>query len=75
MQTGRIPRFPLILFGREYWRGLLEWCKKTLVQKGMIGEADMELVTVTDDPDEAVKVVLDYLRRVGPPKTLPKAFM
>ena len=75
VQTGRIPQFPLILFGRDYWSGLLEWCKKTLQHRELIGATDLKLVSVTDDPDEAVRIVLDYLRRVGPPQTLPKAFM
>ena len=74
VQTGRIPQFPLILFGREYWRGLLDWCKKTVEKRGLISPGDLDLLSVTDDPDEAVRIVLDYLRRVGPPKTLPKAF-
>lgn len=67
VQTQRIPRFPLILFGSDYWNGLLHWAKTTLGKGKFIGPRDMELVTVTDDPAEAVRLILDYLRRVGPP--------
>lgn len=71
-QTQRIPRFPLILFGREYWHGLLKWMKGTLETGKMIGLEDLDLCTVTDDPHEAVTIILDYLRRVGPPETVPR---
>jgi uncharacterized protein (TIGR00730 family) len=69
VQTQRIPRFPLILFGSEYWNGLLHWVKGTLQKGKFIGPKDLELVTVTDDPAEVVRVVLDYMRRVGPPES------
>lgn len=74
VQTRRISRFPLILFGRSYWSGLLKWIKTTLEKNGMISPGDMDLLSLTDDPKEAVEIVLDYLRRVGPPATVPKAF-
>ena len=54
VQTRRIPRFPLILFGRAYWRGLLRWLKTTVDQNGFIGTDDLELITLTDDPREAL---------------------
>ncbi len=73
VQTQRIPRFPMVLFGREYWLGLLKWMKGTLEAGKMIGEEDLELCTVTDDPHEAVTIILDYLRRVGPPESVPRA--
>lgn len=74
VQTRRIPRFPLICFGREYWSGLTKWIKSTLDKKGYISPGDMELYTITDDVNEVVETVLDYLRRVGPPTTVPRAF-
>jgi predicted Rossmann-fold nucleotide-binding protein len=72
-QTQRIPRFPMILFGRQYWHGLLNWMKGTVEKNKFISPGDLELCTITDDPHEAVAVILDYLRRVGPPATVPKA--
>jgi uncharacterized protein (TIGR00730 family) len=75
VQTERIPAFPLILFGRDYWKGLLAWMRSTLQDKHQfISPGDLDLVTITDDPQEAVKVILDYARRVGPPEIVPTAF-
>jgi uncharacterized protein (TIGR00730 family) len=74
VQTHRIPRYPLILFGRKYWTGLLRWVRGTVEKDGFISKGDMDLVTVTDDRQAAVEVILDYLRRVGPPESVPKAF-
>jgi uncharacterized protein (TIGR00730 family) len=74
VQTQRIPRFPLILFGKKYWQGLLDWMEATLGKGAFIGPNDMELVTLTDDPQQAVDIILDYERRVGPPEIVPKAF-
>ncbi|HZV34641.1 MAG TPA: TIGR00730 family Rossman fold protein [Verrucomicrobiae bacterium] len=74
VQTQRIPRFPLILFGRKHWQGLLAWMETTLGKGNFISPGDMDLVTVTDDPQHAVDVILDYERRIGPPDIVPKAF-
>ena len=75
VQTERIPEFPLILFGRRFWKGLLQWMKATMQEKNrFISPGDLDLVTITDDPQEAIDVILDYERRVGPPAIVPKAF-
>ena len=74
VQTGRIPQFPLILFGRDHWTGLIQWMKKKLVTGKYIKASDLDLFTITDDPQEVVKIILDYERRVGPPEVMPKAF-
>ncbi len=75
VQTRRIPEFPLILFGREYWKGLLRWMKGSMQEKNaFISPGDLDLVTITDDVEEAVNIILDYHRRVGPPEVVPKAF-
>jgi uncharacterized protein (TIGR00730 family) len=74
-QTERIPQFPLILFGSSHWKGLLHWVKSEVqARHGFIGPADLDLLKVTDDPQEAVRIILDYERRVGTPATTPKAF-
>src|SRR5436309_14073999 len=65
VQTGRISRFPLILIGRDYWSGLLKWIEKTMLDRGFISPGDDELFTVTDDPNEAVEILLEYQRSVG----------
>src|SRR5215813_2229913 len=74
VQTGRIPEFPLILFGQEYWKGLVRWMKDRLETGKLIGSRDLDLFTITDDPEEAIDIILDYKRRVGPPDVVPKAF-
>ncbi len=74
VQTHRISRFPLILFGKHYWSGLLKWMKATLQKDGFISARDLDLVTLTDDPQVALDLILDYKRRVGPPDSVPKAF-
>lgn len=75
VQTERIPQFPLILFGRNHWSGLLRWLKAELRGKNkFIGPSDLDLIAVTDEPREAVDIILEYERRVGQPGVLPKAF-
>ena len=73
VQTQRIPRFPLILMGRAYWKGLLQWLK-TVEAGEFISPGDLDLLTVTDDVDEAIKRILEYQSTVGVPATVPKAF-
>jgi len=65
VQTGRISRFPLILIGREYWSGLLKWIDKVLLERGFISPGDEKLFTLTDDPHEAIEIILEYQRRMG----------
>jgi hypothetical protein len=75
VQTHRISRFPLILFGKKYWRGLIRWMKDTLEEGALISPGDLKLLQLTDDVGEAVEIILDYQRRVGPPETVPTAFV
>jgi uncharacterized protein (TIGR00730 family) len=75
VQTERIPQFPLILFGSDYWRGLLKWAKTEMEDKhNFISPGDLDLVAVTDEPKEVVELILDYERRIGPAAAVPKAF-
>jgi uncharacterized protein (TIGR00730 family) len=67
VQTQRIPRFPLILFGRDYWSGLVHWMKSVLEKKKNISPGDLDLFLITDDTKEAVDWVLDYMKELGPP--------
>ena len=52
VQTQRIPQFPLILFGRKYWQGLLDWMAVTMGSGHYISPGDLDLVTITDDPSK-----------------------
>src|SRR3954463_11964655 len=67
VQTRKVTRFPVILFGTEYWSGLLDWVRGTLAEAGTINAADLDLITVTDDIDEVLTVIqaADAARRAG----------
>ena len=74
VQTGRVPRYPMILFGKQFWSGMLRWMEHTMESGGYISPGDIDLFTVTDDVEEAIATILDYQRRVGPPREMPCAF-
>ncbi|MEU8568295.1 TIGR00730 family Rossman fold protein [Streptomyces pathocidini] len=57
VQTKKVTRFPIVLFGTEYWKGLVDWVHGTLVAQGKAAEKDLELFHLTDDVDEAVSLV------------------
>jgi predicted Rossmann-fold nucleotide-binding protein len=54
VQTRKVTRFPVILYGVEYWKGLVDWIRGSMLPGGKIGAADLDLMTVTDDVDEIV---------------------
>ena len=55
-QTGKIEHFPIVLFGTPYWKGLLEWLKDHVLGAGAIAPDDLNLMTLTDDPEEAAEM-------------------
>lgn len=57
VQTRKVTRFPIVLFGTAYWQGLLDWLRSTMLTQGKLGEADLALLYCTDDVDEAVELV------------------
>ena len=59
IQTGKIYQFPVILFGRHYWAGLLRWLQSRVLAERKISIGDMDLMLLTDDPAEAARAVLD----------------
>ena len=59
IQTGKIFQFPVILFGRHYWAGLVRWITSRLIGEGKISPGDLDLVLLTDDPAEAAQAVID----------------
>jgi uncharacterized protein (TIGR00730 family) len=61
IQTKRIKPFPVILMGKDYWTGLIDWIRGTLLERGYISPGDLDIVTVLDDPDEAVHVIKKYV--------------
>jgi len=58
VQTGKVTQFPIVLMGSAYWRGLLDWLSDTVAAEKKIASADLELLSVTDDVDEAVEVII-----------------
>src|SRR6187402_3703422 len=60
IQTKKIGRFPIVLVGKKFWTGLLEWWKKVLVKDKMISPEDMDLFNLVDSPEDAVKVIDDF---------------
>jgi uncharacterized protein (TIGR00730 family) len=62
IQTHRLDDFPVILFGRDYWDGLVRWMRDTLLAHGAVSEGDLARLLVTDDPDEAVERLAETAR-------------
>jgi uncharacterized protein (TIGR00730 family) len=58
VQTHKVTRFPVILFGGQYWKGLVDWLTTTVLPAGKISSADPELLTLTDDVAEAVATIV-----------------
>ena len=65
VQTQRIPRFPLILVGKSFWKGLLSWIDSTLEKNALISPGDKELFSLTDDPDEVLEIIMEFRKRLG----------
>jgi uncharacterized protein (TIGR00730 family) len=59
IQTGKVLNFPVVLMGRDHWQELLGWVNGDLLSGGMISPEDVELLHITDDPAEAVRIVVD----------------
>ncbi|SFG62564.1 LOG family protein [Pontibacter chinhatensis] len=61
IQTKKIGAFPIVLVGREYWSGLLEWVENVMLKmESNISKEDLDLVHIVDDPSEAVKIIDDF---------------
>jgi hypothetical protein len=63
IQTGKVRDFPVVLFGSEYWDGLLVWMRERMLEDGMIKPEDVEMLIVTDSPQQAVDVVVECFER------------
>ena len=60
IQTKKIGRFPIVMVGKKFWGGMMDWIKKVLVTEGMIHVEDLELINLVDTPKEAVKVINEF---------------
>jgi uncharacterized protein (TIGR00730 family) len=57
VQTRKVTRFPVILFGSAYWSGLVDWIRSSMLAQGTVSEADLDLLHVTDDVAEVIAVI------------------
>lgn len=73
-QTERVPKAPLILIGRAYWRGLLRWLRDAVKRPGYIGPEDLERATLLEDPHEAARRLIEHWKSLTVPVPVGKAF-
>jgi uncharacterized protein (TIGR00730 family) len=62
IQTGKTRKFPVVLMGKGYWKGLVRWMERSMVGKGMISPEDMKMFHQTDDPEAAVEYIVQFHR-------------
>ncbi|MGE5432509.1 MAG: TIGR00730 family Rossman fold protein [Syntrophomonadaceae bacterium] len=60
IQTGKTQRVPVVFMGKDFWKPGLEWITGTILKKELISEKDMNLFSVTDDPEEAAEIIMDF---------------
>ena len=65
VQTGKIPRIPIILVGSKFWAGFVDWVKTTLVDEGMISPEDIDLMRIIDEPAEVVDAIFSHYEKRG----------
>lgn len=63
IQTGKVRNFPVILYSSEYWKGLLQWLRGTMMETGKIAQADLDLLVMCDDPVQIVDAVIAHAGR------------
>lgn len=63
IQTQKINAFPIVLIGKSYWSGLVDWITDTMLSNGTISEQDLDLFHLTDDADEAVEIICDFYQK------------
>lgn len=71
IQTGKIRNFPVVLVGTEYWSGLLAWLRQRMAGEGKIAPDDLDLICLTDSPEEAVSHVVERYERAHPARPGP----
>lgn len=59
IQTGKVRDFPVVLFGTAYWSGFLQWIRDALLAEGKISPEDIDLMRLTDDPHEVVRIIVE----------------
>ncbi len=64
VQTGKIEHFPIVLYGTDYWKGLLDWIHTRMLEEGCISSCDESLYLTTDDPVEAADAVIRAAKKL-----------
>jgi uncharacterized protein (TIGR00730 family) len=72
VQTQKVTSFPVALIGVDYWSGLLDWMRDTVLADGKVSKADLDLMTLTDDVDEVVAMMVDARDGNGPAAVHPR---
>ena len=62
IQTQRIEPFPVILIGKEYWKGLVSWMKDTMLKERLVSKQDLALYKVTDNPDDVLRIIKKFYK-------------
>jgi hypothetical protein len=62
IQTDKVQDFPVVLMGTDYWAGLIDWIRGSLLKEAAINPEDVDLLRLTDDPGEAVRIIDAYRR-------------
>jgi len=70
IQTGKVRHFPVVLFGTDYWSGLVSWLRDRVLAEGKIAPPEFELFQLTDDPEEVVRLVGEAIAR-RPDRAVP----
>jgi uncharacterized protein (TIGR00730 family) len=65
IQTGKISHFPVILYGGDYWRGLLDWVRESVLARANIAPADLSLLTIVEEPSEVCRIVATAVAAQG----------
>ncbi len=69
MQTKKIRRIPIVMYGKDYWEGLVGWMQDSMLERGTIGKEDMGLFHLTDEPEEVLRIIEEgYERQYAPVK-------
>ena len=65
VQTGKVRPFPIVLVGRDYWAGLVDWIVQRMLEQGCILEAELDLFKLVDNSQEAAELILQHIREGG----------
>lgn len=76
MQTEKTKKIPIVLVGKEFWSGLIDWFKDTLLAEKVISDSDLELFSIVETPDEVVECILQFYEKAGTrPDEVEQAFV